>query len=76
MDNQTVTIDINNKMLDLNNKLLKLTDESLDGNTTVRIVNLVTLIYLPASFVSVSTILQKSKICRVLTLDITRPSLE
>lgn len=76
MDNQTVTIDINNKMLDLNNKLLKLTDESLDGNTTVRIVTLVTLIYLPASFVSVSVILQQSKICRTLTLNITRPSLE
>lgn len=36
----------------ISNKLLKLTDESLDGNSTVRIVTLVTLIYLPASFVS------------------------
>jgi hypothetical protein len=41
-------------MLGLNDKLLKLTDESLDGNATIRIVTLVTLIYLPASFVSVS----------------------
>ncbi|KAM0113642.1 hypothetical protein ACP6JB_000605 [Aspergillus fumigatus] len=39
-------------MLDLNNKLVKLTNKSLDGNATVRIVTLVTLIYLPASFVS------------------------
>ncbi|GFF98939.1 isoform 2 of receptor-interacting serine/threonine-protein kinase 4 [Aspergillus udagawae] len=52
VENQAVTIDINNKMLGLNNKLLKLTDESLDGNATIRIVTLVTLIYLPASFVS------------------------
>jgi hypothetical protein len=51
-----VTIDINNKMLDLNNKLVKLTNKSLDENATVRIVTLVTLIYLPASFVSVSRI--------------------
>jgi hypothetical protein len=49
-----VTIDINNKMLELNNKLVKLTNKSLDENATVRIVTLVTLIYLPASFVSVS----------------------
>ncbi|KAM0121518.1 hypothetical protein ACP6JC_001686 [Aspergillus fumigatus] len=52
VENQAVTIDINNKMLDLNNKLVKLTNKSLDGNATVRIVTLVTLIYLPASFVS------------------------
>ncbi|GIJ86990.1 hypothetical protein Asppvi_005889 [Aspergillus pseudoviridinutans] len=53
VENQAVTIDINNKMLDLNNKLVKLTNKSLDENATVRIVTLVTLIYLPASFVSV-----------------------
>jgi hypothetical protein len=41
-------------MLDLNNKLVHLTNKSLDENATVRIVTLVTLIYLPASFVSVS----------------------
>ncbi|KAL3431438.1 hypothetical protein BDV09DRAFT_188408 [Aspergillus tetrazonus] len=52
VENQAVTIDINNKMLDLNNKLVKLTNKSLDENATVRIVTLVTLIYLPASFVS------------------------
>ncbi|OJJ06554.1 hypothetical protein ASPVEDRAFT_56153 [Aspergillus versicolor CBS 583.65] len=52
VENQAVTIDINNKMLDLNQKLLRLTDESLKGNTTVKTVTLVTLIYLPASFVS------------------------
>ncbi|KAL2844546.1 hypothetical protein BJY01DRAFT_263842 [Aspergillus pseudoustus] len=45
VENQAVTIDINNKMLALTNK-------SLDENATVRIVTLVTLIYLPASFVS------------------------
>ncbi|KAL4756019.1 uncharacterized protein BDW70DRAFT_154510 [Aspergillus foveolatus] len=52
VENQAVTIDINNKMLDLNNKLVELTNKSLDENATVRIVTLVTLIYLPASFVS------------------------
>ncbi|KAJ0423940.1 hypothetical protein BJY00DRAFT_299447 [Aspergillus carlsbadensis] len=52
VENQAVTIDINNKMLELNNKLVKLTNKSLDENVTVRIVTLVTLIYLPASFAS------------------------
>ncbi|KAL3494903.1 hypothetical protein BJX62DRAFT_222935 [Aspergillus germanicus] len=52
VENQAVTIDINNKMLELNNKLVHLTNKSLDENATVRIVTLVTLIYLPASFVS------------------------
>ncbi|KAF9892111.1 hypothetical protein FE257_002517 [Aspergillus nanangensis] len=45
LQNQTVTIGINNKML-------KLTNESFDENATIKVVTLVTLIYLPASFVS------------------------
>ncbi|KAL3455340.1 hypothetical protein BJX64DRAFT_272630 [Aspergillus heterothallicus] len=52
VENQAVTIDINNKMLELNNKLVTLTNKSLDENATVRIITIVTLIYLPASFVS------------------------
>lgn len=38
----------------INNKMLKLTNETFDDNATVRVVTVVTLIYLPASFVSVS----------------------
>jgi hypothetical protein len=34
--------------------MVDLTIESFDDNATVRVVTLVTLIYLPASFVSVS----------------------
>lgn len=44
--NQSVTIEINNRSLDMNR-------ESVDDNATVRVVTLVTLTYLPASFVSV-----------------------
>lgn len=47
LKNQDTTVGINNKML-------KLTNETFDDNATVRVVTLVTLIYLPASFVSVS----------------------
>ncbi|PKY00575.1 hypothetical protein P168DRAFT_69791 [Aspergillus campestris IBT 28561] len=43
--NQSVTIEINNRSLDMNR-------ESVDDNATVRVVTLVTLTYLPASFVS------------------------
>ncbi|PYH93159.1 hypothetical protein BO71DRAFT_382203 [Aspergillus ellipticus CBS 707.79] len=43
--NQAVTISINQSMLDL-------TNEGFDENATVKVVTLVTLIYLPASFVS------------------------
>ncbi|RMJ22397.1 hypothetical protein PHISP_06739 [Aspergillus sp. HF37] len=45
LKNQDTTVGINNKML-------KLTNETFDDNATVRVVTLVTLIYLPASFVS------------------------
>ena len=46
--NQSVTIEINNRSLDMSR-------ESVDDNATVRVVTLVTLTYLPASFVSVGT---------------------
>ncbi|PLB46429.1 hypothetical protein P170DRAFT_438224 [Aspergillus steynii IBT 23096] len=42
---QAVTVEINNKML-------KLTNAAIHDNATVKVVTLVTLIYLPASFVS------------------------
>ncbi|KAI9040380.1 uncharacterized protein KD926_008337 [Aspergillus affinis] len=42
---QAVTVEINNKML-------KLTNAAINDNATVKVVTLVTLIYLPASFVS------------------------
>ncbi|KAE8348041.1 hypothetical protein BDV28DRAFT_165344 [Aspergillus coremiiformis] len=37
---------------EINNQMLRLTSETFDDNATVRVVTLVTLIYLPASFVS------------------------
>lgn len=39
---------------EINDKMLQLTSEAFEDNATVRVVTLVTLIYLPASFVSVS----------------------
>ncbi|KAK1149743.1 hypothetical protein N8T08_005297 [Aspergillus melleus] len=42
---QALTVEINNKML-------KLTNAAINDNATVKVVTLVTLIYLPASFVS------------------------
>lgn len=52
LKNQDTTVGINNKML-------KLTNETFDDNATVRVVTIVTLIYLPASFVSVSVIVTR-----------------
>ncbi|KAL4888298.1 hypothetical protein BDV59DRAFT_211209 [Aspergillus ambiguus] len=52
VENQAVSIGINNKMLGVNNELVKLTSKSLDDNATVRTITLLTLIYLPASFVA------------------------
>lgn len=46
LKNQDTTVGINDKML-------RLTNEAFDDNATVMVVTLVTLIYLPASFVSV-----------------------
>ncbi|GAB1208462.1 hypothetical protein APSETT445_007212 [Aspergillus pseudonomiae] len=37
---------------EINDKMLQLTSEAFEDNATVRVVTLVTLIYLPASFVS------------------------
>ncbi|OOF94503.1 hypothetical protein ASPCADRAFT_397324 [Aspergillus carbonarius ITEM 5010] len=39
-------------IIDINQSMLKLTDEGFDDNATVKVVTLVTLIYLPASFVA------------------------
>ena len=39
--------------VEINNKMLKLTNAAIHDNATVKVVTLVTLIYLPASFVSV-----------------------
>ncbi|KAL3495892.1 hypothetical protein BJX62DRAFT_222253 [Aspergillus germanicus] len=53
VENQAVTVDINSKILLFHDRLLSGTNQSLrETNTTVRIVTLVTLIYLPATFVS------------------------
>ncbi|CAI7571700.1 unnamed protein product [Penicillium manginii] len=45
-------VDVNKSMLDANKQLLQLGNRNFDDNATVRIVTLVTLIYLPASLVS------------------------
>lgn len=54
-------LDLNNQMLDFNKQMVavnkqmyKLTAESFDDNATVKVVTLVTLTYLPASFIAVS----------------------
>jgi hypothetical protein len=49
-------VDVNKSMLDANKQLLQLGNRNFDDNATVRIVTLVTLIYLPASLVSVRII--------------------
>jgi len=48
-------VDLNQNMLDANKQLLQLGNKNFDENATVKIVTLVTLIYLPASLVSVSS---------------------
>lgn len=48
-------VDLNQNMLDANKQLLQLGNKNFDDNATVKIVTLVTLIYLPASLVSVSS---------------------
>lgn len=45
-------VDLNQNMLDANKQLLQLGNKNFDDNATVKIVTLVTLIYLPASLVS------------------------
>lgn len=49
-------VDLNRSMLDANKQQLQLGNKSFDDNATVKIVTLVTLIYLPASLVSVRII--------------------
>lgn len=39
--------------MEINNKMLKLNNAAIHDNAAVKVVTLVTLIYLPASFVSV-----------------------
>ncbi|KAL5363349.1 hypothetical protein BJX96DRAFT_177989 [Aspergillus floccosus] len=52
LENQALALESQSVTIDINNKMLKLTTQSFDENITVRVVTLVTLIYLPASFVS------------------------
>lgn len=42
---------------EINDNILELTKDTVDDSATVRVVTLVTLIYLPASFVAVSKII-------------------
>jgi hypothetical protein len=51
----TVALSLKNQAtsVDINHNMLLLTRDTVDDSATVRVVTLVTLIYLPASFVSV-----------------------
>lgn len=49
-------VHLNNRMLSANEQLLHLGNKSFDDNATVKVVTIVTLIYLPASLVSVRII--------------------
>ncbi|RHZ45216.1 uncharacterized protein CDV56_102871 [Aspergillus thermomutatus] len=51
LQNQVTSIGINDTF-GINDKMLKLTSDTVDDSATVRVVTLVTLIYLPASFVA------------------------
>jgi hypothetical protein len=53
LENQALALDSQRLTNEINNQMLELTSQSFDENITVRVVTLVTLIYLPASFVSV-----------------------
>lgn len=53
-------LDLNNRMVELNNRmlysneqLLRLGTRNFDDNATVKVVTILTLVYLPASLVSV-----------------------
>lgn len=48
-------VELNNRMLYSNEQLLRLGTRNFDDNATVKVVTILTLIYLPASLVSVST---------------------
>ncbi|EAU34058.1 conserved hypothetical protein [Aspergillus terreus NIH2624] len=52
LENQALALDSQRLTNEINNQMLELTSQSFDENITVRVVTLVTLIYLPASFVS------------------------
>lgn len=45
---------MNNKMLKLNGQMYKLGTQNFSDNATVKVVTMVTLTYLPASFIAVS----------------------
>jgi hypothetical protein len=58
-------VDLNNRMLSANQQLLTLGTKSFDDNATVKVVTIVTLIYLPASLVSVRIILSNVAVGKV-----------
>ena len=60
-------VELNNRMLNANEQLLQLGSSSFVDNATVKVVTILTLIYLPASLVSVRTISQYPKTKFVLT---------
>lgn len=55
-------VELNNRMLYSNEQLLRLGTRNFDDNATVKVVTILTLIYLPASLVSVSNAVELSKL--------------
>ncbi|CAG8937266.1 unnamed protein product [Penicillium salamii] len=55
-------VELNNRMLYSNEQLLRLGTINFDDNATVKVVTFLTLIYLPASLVSVSTAVDLSRL--------------
>ena len=47
----------------MSHSVLQLTQKSVDDNVTVRVITVITLIYLPTQFVAVSTILRLDLLC-------------
>jgi Mg2+ and Co2+ transporter CorA len=54
-------VDLNNRMLSANEQLLQLGNKNFDENATVKVVTILTLIYLPINLVSVRSDLKPPK---------------
>lgn len=53
LDLNSETVTLNKKMESVNDQMLQLTSSNFDDNATVKVVTMVTLTYLPASFIAV-----------------------
>jgi hypothetical protein len=52
--NQEIAVEHQKIAAESNNALVKLTHDTVDDSSTVKTITLITLFYLPASFISVS----------------------